>query len=90
VIGMRVDTCRKSAEQFAAAALIRYAPAWVIWCSEQPDGSPAAWYATRRDPGAGEPRTVACDSARQLADALAEQERGGPYPANFAFGRCGR
>jgi hypothetical protein len=85
VIGMRVDTCRESAEQFEAAALIRYAPAWAIWCSEQPDGSPAAWYATRRDPSAGEPRTVARDSARQLADALAGQERGGPYSTNSAF-----
>lgn len=70
---MRVDAFPESAEEYEAAALARYAPAWAIWRSEQVGGWPAAWYATRRDGAAGEPRTLAGDSAGQLAQALAEQ-----------------
>jgi hypothetical protein len=72
---MRVDAYPQSAEEYATANLVRYERAWRIWRSEGSDGLPAGWCATRRVPSADELAMIVCDSAKELAEALAEQTR---------------
>lgn len=72
---MKVDACPESAKEYERAALAGFARAWIIWRSRQSDGRPASWCATRRDKNAGVSRTVVRDTARQLAEALADQAR---------------
>jgi hypothetical protein len=75
---MKVDAYPESADEYAAAGLVRFAPSWLIWRSEQ-GGLPAAWCATRRAAAAGGTPTVICDSAKQLAETLTDQARGAEH-----------
>lgn len=86
---MKVDAFPQSADEYAAAGLVRYEPAWRIWRSEGEGGLPAAWYATRRARSAGAYATVVRDSARELAAALAEQARRAESREASARDPCG-
>lgn len=87
---MRVDACPESIADYETALLGQYAAEWVIWRSERFDGTPAAWCATRRDRGAGQPFTIVCDSARELAAKLARQARAARLREEFARDPGGR
>lgn len=86
---MRVDACPESVADYQTAQLERYAHEWLVWRSERFDGQPASWWATRRDRAAGEPYTVNCDTARELAEALAEQTRVDQFKQQLARDRGG-
>jgi hypothetical protein len=87
---MRVDEFPESMSDYDAAGLVLYAPHWSIWRGERDDGLPGSWCATRRTETAGASAAVVRDSARQLADALAEQAREADAPARRAQARTGR